>query len=159
MKTVGHHIASLALATGLVGQGAFALVADELTPDRVSVLEERLRVAMLSSDTDELDALIDDDLLFVNHLNVLQTKAQDIEAHRSGALDIRTLTPVDQVIKSFGPVAVVAVCVEMEGRYLDEPFETRARFTRTWALIGQEARVVGLHVSLVFDESTPEACV
>jgi hypothetical protein len=56
-------------------------------------LESRLRRAQLDADVATLDALIDGDLLFVGPDGELSTKAQDLEAHRSGAVRFRRHVP------------------------------------------------------------------
>ena len=47
--------------------------------------EERLRAAMLTGDVSELDALIDDRLVFIGPDGGAYTKEDDLELHRSGA--------------------------------------------------------------------------
>ena len=52
---------------------------------KIRQLEERLRQAMLKSDVAELDALIDDRLLFIGPDGAVFSKKDDLDLHRSGA--------------------------------------------------------------------------
>jgi hypothetical protein len=62
--------------------------------------EERLRVAQLASDVGALDELISDDLQFVLFDGTVWTKQMDLEAHRSGALQLRLLEFSEQRIST-----------------------------------------------------------
>jgi hypothetical protein len=71
------HVPDLALlAATLVGT----------SPPEIVVLEARLRAAQLTSDTDELNDLIADELLFTGPDGQLGTKAQDLKAHATGSV-------------------------------------------------------------------------
>lgn len=58
----------------------------ELT-EQISAVEERLRLAMLVSDCKSLDDLISPDLVFTNHFGQVFGKHDDLQTHRSGALN------------------------------------------------------------------------
>jgi hypothetical protein len=98
----------------------------------VRVAEARLRAAMLASDVDELDALIDDALLFVGPDGAVYSKSDDLELHRSG---MERLSRVDVEIARVtihGDTAVVVVDAELTGVMRGEPFHGRYRYVRTW---------------------------
>lgn len=57
----------------------------------IRLLEERLRQALLKSDVAELDALVDDRLLFVGPDGAVYSENDDLELHRSGAERIARL--------------------------------------------------------------------
>ena len=114
-------------------------------------LEARLRAAQLSADVAELDALLDDVLLFTGPDGQLGTKAQDLAAHGSGAVRFREHEPEELHVRRVGSdVAVVALrarlAVEVGGSLVRGTY----RYTRVWAR-GQDGawRVVGGHVSEV----------
>jgi ketosteroid isomerase-like protein len=113
------------------------------------MLEKVLREAMLASDVARLDEMIADDLIFTNHLGQLQTKASDLDAHRSGALRLTQLTPLEQVSRIFGDAAVVAVRMAVRGELSGEEFESNFRFTRTWANQDGTWKVIGLHAAVL----------
>lgn len=52
--------------------------------EKITSLEKQLETAMLNSDVLALDKLIDDELVFTNHMGQKTTKHMDLEAHDSG---------------------------------------------------------------------------
>lgn len=114
----------------------------------IVVAEAAIRAAQLSADVGALDRLISDDLLFAGPDGALATKAQDLEAFRSGAvrfvehepeeLRVRPVTP-DVVVSSLRARLVVQVAGdEHRGTF---------RYLRVWAREGDAWRVVGGQVS------------
>jgi ketosteroid isomerase-like protein len=114
-------------------------------------LEAQLRAAQLAADVSALDVLIAEELLFTGPDGQLGTKAQDLAAHRSGAVRFRAHEPEELRIRRVGPdVAVAALrtrlAVEVAGTLVQGTY----RYTRIWAREGDRAwRVVGGHVSAV----------
>lgn len=117
--------------------------------DAVVELEERLARAMRASDVRVLDELLADDLVFTNHLGVVVTKQEDLDVHRSGLLQLDVLAASDRSIRPLGHVAIVAVRVQLAGRYADDPFEGVFRYTRVWTLLDARWQVVAAHASAV----------
>lgn len=95
--------------------------------------EERLRQAMLSSDIAALEALLDPDLLFVNHMGWTVTREDDLDAHRGGLLKIHALDLSEQCILPRADCAVVSVLARIAGSYNGVPANGTFRFMRTWA--------------------------
>jgi len=111
--------------------------------------EERLRVAMLRSDVDELDALIHDDLVFVGPGGGIHTKADDLQLHRSGA---QRMTQADWhavEMRSYGMTCITAVTAQLAGTFMGEPFSGLFRYIRTWVQHDGVWRVVGGSVSAI----------
>src|SRR5689334_18957561 len=80
----------------------------------IEALEARLRQAQLEGDVVALDELISDRLLFTGPDGQLATKAQDLEAHRSGVVRFREHTPEDLQVRRVGDdVAVVALLTRL----------------------------------------------
>jgi ketosteroid isomerase-like protein len=123
----------------------------------IVALEARLRDAQLNANVSELDALISNDLLFTGPDGQLGTKAQDLEAHRSGVVRFREHVPEELRIRRVGAdVAVIALrtrlAVEVAGTLTRGNF----RYTRIWAREADgEWRVVGGHVSSVSPDRSP----
>ena len=117
----------------------------------IVALERRLRAAQLAADVAALDALIADALLFTGPDGRLATKAQDLEAHRSGAVRFRAHEPEELRVRRVGAdVAVTSLrarlAVEVAGALVQGVY----RYTRVWAREdGGPWRVVGGHVSEV----------
>lgn len=117
--------------------------------DLVVELEERLERAMRASDVQALDELLADDLLFTNHQGMVVTKQEDLDVHRSGLLKLDSIVASDRRVRLLGPVAIVAVRVQLAGRYANDSFEGAFRYTRVWALQGARWRIVAAHASAV----------
>ena len=98
----------------------------------IIAFEERLKVAMLKSDIDELDQLLASDLIFTNHLGEVISKADDMEFHKSGDIMINSLELSEELIKPFAEIVTVSVRTKISGYFRDEPFNGDFRFTRIW---------------------------
>jgi ketosteroid isomerase-like protein len=102
--------------------------------DQVVALEDRLRIAMLAADCDALDQLIAADLIFTDHMGRVLSKADDLDAHRSGLLKLDHLQPSEMKISATLQLAVVSVRMKMTGTYDEGPFAADLRYTRVWRL-------------------------
>jgi len=109
---------------------------------QIQEYEERLRVAMLRSDVDELDALIHDDLLFVGPDGGIYTKADDLHLHRSGAQRMSQADWHSVEVRSYGMTCVTAVTAQLSGTFMGAPFSGRFRYVRTWVQQEGDWRVV-----------------
>jgi ketosteroid isomerase-like protein len=99
---------------------------------QISVIEERLRLAMLASDFDTLDELISPDLIFTNHFGQVLGKQDDLESHRNGLLRMHKLEPSEMRVNASARFAVVSVRMRVTGSYGGSPFEEDLRYTRVW---------------------------
>jgi ketosteroid isomerase-like protein len=117
----------------------------------IVALEAQIRAAQLGADVAALDRLITDELLFTGPDGQLGTKAQDLEAHGSGAIRFHTHEPEELRVRRVGAdVAIAALrarlAVEVAGTLIRGTY----RYTRVWAREGGGPwRVVGGHVSEV----------
>ncbi|GAB4228105.1 MAG: nuclear transport factor 2 family protein [Stanieria sp.] len=111
--------------------------------------EARLREAMLQSDVKALDELLAPELIFTTHLGELVTKQDDLKGHSSGALAIKSLTPLEQTIRLVGNVAIVLARVYLVGTYAGMPSEADLRFTRVWISTPNGWQVIVAHSSVV----------
>ena len=117
----------------------------------IVALEAELRAAQLNADVDALDRLIDDDLLFTGPDGNLASKAQDLEAHRSGIVRFRAHEPEElRVLTVSADVCIAALRARLAVEVAGTLFEGTYRYTRVWARrAGARWRVVGGHVSAV----------
>ncbi len=129
------------MEAALVGAGDPEIVA----------LEARIRTAQLEADVAALDSLIADELLFTGPDGQLGTKAQDLEAHRSGAVRFRVHEPEELRIRRIGDdVAVSALRARLAVEVGGTLFRGTYRYTRVWAReAGGSWRVVAGHVSQI----------
>lgn len=124
---------------------------DKTLESEIADAEERLRLAMLTSDVSALDELLASSLVFTNHLGQRLSKDEDLLAHQSGALTISSLESSDQQITSVDSnVAIVSVRFQVCGKYAGQPADGDFRFTRVWAK-SQDSKwqVVAAHASLI----------
>ena len=126
-----------------------ATMPDQLPSDSLRVCEAALRQAQLASDTDALEPLLDDALVFTGPDGRVYGKADDLDAHRSGVIRITRLEPSEERIMNFGQLAVVIVRMEMAGAFHGEPFGGAFRYTRVWRDGPGGWRIVAGHVSAV----------
>jgi ketosteroid isomerase-like protein len=108
-------------------------------------LEERFITAMKASDVNELDALIDDRLIFTSHSGQLYTKQEDLDAHREGNVEIFDIITGEQHITEFDDVVVVSVRKEISGSFFGETLVGIFRFTRVWQKTSGEWKVIAAH--------------
>ena len=109
---------------------------------KIRHLEERLRQAMLKSDVAELDALIDERLLFIGPDSAVYSKKDDLALHRSGAERIARLEVEELRIEIYPSAAIVVLLANMAGVVNDQAFEAVAAmiFIAYKALLASRAR-------------------
>lgn len=105
-------------------------------------LEEQIVAAILSSDVEVLDQLLHDQLVFVNHLGMTLSKEQDLHPHITGDLKITGLVASDHQLRVFGDTCVVVVTKDIRGSYLNQPFDSKLKFTRTWKSFNGNWKVI-----------------
>jgi hypothetical protein len=116
----------------------------------IIMLEARIRAAQLSADLNALHELISDNLLFTGPDGQLGTKAQDIEAYRSGAVMFLAYVPQELRIRRVGAdVAISSLRADLTVNVAGNISRGIYRYTRVWAREdGKYWRVAGGHVSL-----------
>lgn len=117
--------------------------------EQIIQLEEKFLEAMRTSNADELDALIADNLLFTAHDGAHYTKQTDINAHRAGDVKIYSLETSDQDIRIHDDVAIVSVLKNISGSYFGVLEVGIFRFTRVWKFTGGSWKVIAAHSTKV----------
>jgi ketosteroid isomerase-like protein len=122
-----------------------------IADQEIVVLKARIRIAQLSADLTALEDLISDDLLFTGPDGQLGSKAQDIEAYRSGAVKFIEHVPEELRIRRVSAdVSISSLRAQLTVDVAGSRSRGTYRYTRIWAREdGQAWRVVGGHVSLV----------
>ena len=115
------------------------------TIQHISQLENRLSEAMKTSNTTELEGLLSDNLFFTDHTGQIHTKQEDIEAHRSGNIEIFSIDSSEQNIRSFGDVVIVSVLKNISGKYFGNIEVGIFRYTRIWKQTNDSWQVIAAH--------------
>ena len=117
--------------------------------ETIETLEHKLKTAMLDSDVKMLDNLLDDELVFTNHLGQQTTKQMDLEAHGSGFVEIDSIVMSNQTIKIFENVAIVTVVCKICGIFAQVRSRANLHFTRVWQKKNNgEYKLIAAHSSL-----------
>ncbi len=119
------------------------------THELAAIFEERLITAMKESNVLAIDALIADDIIFTNHTGQVFTKQDDLEAHRSGNIEIFDINAREQMITVNGDIAVVSVLLEISGSFYGNTEVGFYRFTRIWKQVGNGMQVIAAHSTQV----------
>jgi ketosteroid isomerase-like protein len=115
--------------------------------DDVVAAERALQAAMRTSDVAALDRLLHDSLVAVAPDGSLVDKASDLESHRSGVFEIRSLEESSLDVVVSGDTAVTFVVLDVEGSIAGEDASGPMRYTRTWTRAGGEWRVLAAHIT------------
>ena len=117
------------------------------TVQQIEALEARLIAAMKASNIPELHELLADGLIFTNQNGHLVNKADDINMHQSGKLEIYSLETSAQLITVYDDVAVVSVVQDLGGDFDGHTYAGIFRYTRVWTLLDGKWQVIAGHVS------------
>jgi hypothetical protein len=102
------------------------------TVEGLRAAERRLQAAQRAGDVAELDRLLDDRLIAIGPDGARYTKADDLDAHRSGGSVIDQLTEEHLEVLVAGATGVTFFTGTVSGTLNGEPFAARLRYTRTW---------------------------
>ncbi len=105
--------------------------------------EKRLLTAFQKNDTNILNELLHDDLIFVIPSGKTITKAMDLENMRSGNMTVHSISSSDQHINIISDNAIVSVMIELKGKYLEHNIDGKFRYIRVWKLINNTWKVIG----------------
>lgn len=110
--------------------------------DAIVNAEIELLTAIKNSDVLVLDKILHDDLLFNLPDGQTITKEFDLNAYRSGKMNIHTLEASDQIINVIGDSAVVAVIISLKGALNNNPINGVFRYIRVWKQFGEDLKVI-----------------
>jgi len=119
------------------------------TQQQIVALEARFIEAMKASNVNELQELLSDDLIFTNQNGHIVTKADDLNMHRSGKLEIYSLETSAQLITVFDDVAVVSVVQDLGGDFDGHTYAGIFRYTRVWKQTNSKWQIITGHVSRI----------
>src|SRR5690606_11178738 len=118
--------------------GAKSLRPEPRTPDHhdtspgppILQFEDALVAAQLAGDVAALDQLLDDALHFTGLGGQVFSKADDLAAHRSGALRITRMQALDRHLTLLGSTVVVSALMDAEATVGGVVHASRLRYTR-----------------------------
>jgi ketosteroid isomerase-like protein len=119
-------------------------IADETVFER---LEARLLTATRDGDADTLEALLADDLIYIDQYGHQLDKEEDMAMHRSGNLRIGRLDVRSRNIRLLGDGAVVTTRIKIDGSFIGSPFSGSFSYTRVWRRNSDHWLVVSAHCS------------
>lgn len=111
------------------------------------ILEDKLIEAMIRSDSETLNHLLADELIFINHIGQQVTKSQDLEMHSSGQIHIDSVTRESFDACEYSGCLVVNTCLSVTGIYAGQSANGRFHYLRTWANTDKGWQVVGVKSS------------
>ncbi|MEU4695159.1 nuclear transport factor 2 family protein [Actinoplanes sp. NPDC023714] len=109
--------------------------------------EQRLKDAQREGDVAALDRLLDDRLVAIGPDGGRYTKRDDLDAYRSGSSVIDSLTEESLEHLIAGSTGVTFFVGTVAGTFGGAAVTARMRYTRTWARVGDEWRVVAAHIA------------
>ena len=115
--------------------------------EQIQQLEERIQIAMVNSDLNEVNALLSDDLLATGPDGRLINKADDLAALQSGLLHVERMEPLESAVKLLPDSAIVYKLIKMQGSIANQPFAGLYRFTRVWTNQSGNWQVIAAHIS------------
>ncbi|KQC00343.1 nuclear transport factor 2 family protein [Pedobacter sp. Hv1] len=110
--------------------------------DQIVASEKTLLKAIKDRDIASLDNLLHDDLLFNLPSGQTITKAADLDTHRSGLITIFTIEAKEQQINMIGDTAVVAVTINLKGKYIDHSIDGTFSYLRVWKNFNNQWKVI-----------------
>ncbi|WP_175923042.1 nuclear transport factor 2 family protein [Burkholderia latens] len=111
--------------------------------------EAALRAAMLASDVDALDALLDDDLIFTIPSGDIISKHDDLSAHHAKLLRLQTLDRQETLAHGIGDMILTITKAALAGQFDGNAFNGTFAYTRLWRRSGNSWRVVAGHASQI----------
>lgn len=109
----------------------------------VQSCEEKLRRAMIESDTQTLETLLHDKLLFLSPTGDIITKSMDIEAYATKIMIVEDILSSDQKINIIKDNAVVSVTVQLQGYFMEQPIKGTFKYIRIWKKCDSQWKIIG----------------
>lgn len=115
----------------------------------IRALEERLWEAQRQSDVSTLDELLADDALFTGINGTRETKTSDLAQHRSGALNISRLEPLEFTVREIPNGAVTNVKMAGAATIHGQEMVATLSYTRVWIQQDNRWQIVAAHMTAV----------
>lgn len=109
----------------------------------ILALEEVLYEAMKTRNTDVLDSLLHEDLLFIVPGGKTITKEMDLNSYREGSLKLQELTSKIEELNIVDDMAILTLFIDLKGHYNGESFEAKYKYIRFWKKFPEGIKIVG----------------
>jgi ketosteroid isomerase-like protein len=110
--------------------------------------------AYVKRDAAALERIEADDYMTVDPSGMVSTKAQDIDAIKSGKLAFQSGTFDDMKVRVYGDAAVVTARVVIKGSYMGQDISGAYRGTDVFVKRGGRWQAVSSHVTRIADQPT-----
>jgi ketosteroid isomerase-like protein len=114
----------------------------KLVKEEIIKLEYQLIEAIKTSDTNFIENVLHDDLLFIAPNGQVITKEMDLSSHRAGQMLVEELIPQFEDFKIVGDTAISVVVYDTKGRMLGNPISGKFRYIRNWKIFSDSVKVI-----------------
>jgi ketosteroid isomerase-like protein len=153
-RCVAGLVALLALSVG-VAQSPLPRGERHEVRHAIDHLEDRWRVAILTSNAGAMDPLLAADYIAITSNGTLQSKAETLANLRNGAIHIKSLEISDRKVRFYGSTALVTSRAEITGSNSDGDMTGSYRYTRVYVRdAGGTWRIVSFEASRIRDTET-----
>jgi ketosteroid isomerase-like protein len=122
---------------------------DSTMVDDLRAAEHRLQAAQRAGDVAALDRLLHDRLVAIGPDGARHSKADDLDAYRSGSSVIEELVEEDLDLLVVDATGVTFFAGTVAGTFGGQPFAARMRYTRTWHHDATHGwRIVAAHIAV-----------
>jgi ketosteroid isomerase-like protein len=133
MKSLFHLLCVL-LATATLSAAQESAAVDAHVAEEVRNLERSKFDALQRRDSNTLDAMLDDGLLWVDPNGSLWTKADYLANMHNPNWQLLQVIPESMIVQAHGDVAIVVGIYHERGLISGHPYVERCRFIDTWVL-------------------------
>jgi ketosteroid isomerase-like protein len=121
--------------------------ASETSEQAVLAAHEARRMATLAGDADKVGSMMTDDFTFTHPNGLVESKAQFLDALKSGKLKYKTLKDEERQVRIHGDTGIVSGTVHIVVDASGMVFDVRVVFTELWVKKGNAWKMVLWHAA------------
>lgn len=140
-------IAALAIALTATAFAQSETTNNASVEKAITAVEQQWADADVKADAAKLSELMADDLTDVSFDGATTTKAQDVDALKSGAVKFTEVTNSDLKVRSYGDIAVDTGIVTLKGTAAGKDISGRYAFTDVWKNNGGKWQCVASQIT------------
>ena len=106
--------------------------------------EKKLLEAFVTCNTEALDELLHDEVVFVIPNGNVINKARVLHNHRSGNATMFAVSTTDLVAHTVDRCAVVSMVLHLDGEYFDQVVHRKFRYLRVWEVFDGKWKVISV---------------